>query len=52
MIGESYMYDLYGICNHVDSPTGGHYNADVKTSDSGIWYHYDDSRFIFLFFLE
>jgi len=38
---ESYVYDLYGICNHGGSTLGGHYTAYVKNAN-GKWYHYND----------
>ena len=36
------IYNLYGICHHMGSLSGGHYVADVK-GDDGKWYHCDDS---------
>jgi ubiquitin carboxyl-terminal hydrolase 8 len=40
---ESYIYDLYGICNHSGSVEGGHYTAFVKNAN-GKWYHFNDTH--------
>mgnify|MGYP001166844700 CR=1 FL=1 len=40
---ESYVYELFGICNHMGSPQGGHYNAFVKNYEN-IWISYDDEN--------
>ena len=39
----TYVYDLYGICNHVGGVYGGHYTAFVKNAN-GKWYHFDDTH--------
>jgi len=39
---ESYIYDLYGVCNHSGSVHGGHYTSFVKNAN-GHWYHYNDT---------
>jgi len=39
---DSYVYDLYGVCNHSGSVQGGHYTAFVKNAN-GKWYHYNDT---------
>ena len=39
---ESYVYDLYGICNHSGNIYGGHYTSHVKNAN-GKWYHFDDT---------
>jgi ubiquitin carboxyl-terminal hydrolase 8 len=39
---ESFVYDLYGVCNHSGSVSGGHYTAFVKNAN-GQWYHYNDT---------
>ena len=39
---ESYQYDLYGVCNHSGSVSGGHYTAYVKNADNK-WYHFNDT---------
>ena len=39
---ESYIYDLYGVCNHSGSVSGGHYTAYVKNAN-GKWYHFNDT---------
>ena len=31
---KSYVYDLYGICNHGGNTWGGHYTAYVKNADN------------------
>jgi ubiquitin C-terminal hydrolase len=40
---ESYKYDLYGVCNHSGSVSGGHYTAYVKNADNK-WYHFNDTN--------
>lgn len=39
---QSYLYDLYGVCNHMGGVTGGHYTAYVKNI-TGVWIHYNDT---------
>jgi ubiquitin carboxyl-terminal hydrolase 8 len=39
---ESYVYDLYGICNHSGNVLGGHYTSFVKNAN-GKWYLFNDS---------
>ena len=39
---DSYIYDLYGICNHSGNVMGGHYTAFVKNAN-GKWYHFNDT---------
>jgi len=39
---SSYIYDLYGVCNHSGSLLGGHYTAFVKNMNDK-WYHYNDT---------
>ena len=39
---NSYVYDLYGVCNHMGSIMGGHYTAYVKHAD-GEWIHFNDT---------
>ena len=34
-------YDLYGICNHIGSSSGGHYTAFCKNNNS--WYKFNDN---------
>ena len=38
----SYIYDLYGVCNHSGSVDGGHYTAFVKNAN-GKWYLFNDT---------
>jgi ubiquitin C-terminal hydrolase len=40
---NSYVYDLYGVCNHDGSVLGGHYTAFVKNANDK-WYHYNDTN--------
>lgn len=42
---DSYIYDLYGICNHSGSVFGGHYTSYVKNAN-GKWYHFNDTNVI------
>ncbi len=39
---ESYVYDLYGICNHSGGVLGGHYTSFVKNAN-GKWYLFNDT---------
>jgi ubiquitin C-terminal hydrolase len=39
---DSYVYDLYGICNHTGNVLGGHYSSFIKNSN-GKWYHFNDN---------
>jgi ubiquitin carboxyl-terminal hydrolase 8 len=39
---DSYIYDLYGVCNHSGNSLGGHYTSFVKNAN-GKWYHYNDT---------
>ena len=39
---KTYMYDLYGVCNHGGSVHGGHYTSFVKNANEQ-WYHYNDT---------
>jgi len=39
---KSYKYELYGVCNHSGSTSGGHYTAYVKNAN-GKWYHFNDT---------
>ena len=38
---KSYVYDLYGVCNHSGNVLGGHYTSFVKNAN-GKWYHFND----------
>lgn len=38
---KDYVYELYGIVNHLGNMNNGHYTAFVKNSQNQ-WYHYDD----------
>ena len=39
---KSFIYDLFGICNHSGTIMGGHYTSFVKNADN-VWVHYNDS---------
>ena len=39
---NTFVYDLYGVCNHGGGTAGGHYTSYVKNS-VGDWYHYNDT---------
>jgi ubiquitin C-terminal hydrolase len=38
----SYVYDLFGICNHHGGMNGGHYTATVRNAN-GLWYAFNDT---------
>jgi ubiquitin C-terminal hydrolase len=38
---ETYLYELYGVCNHVGGALGGHYFAFIKNAN-GKWYTFND----------
>jgi ubiquitin C-terminal hydrolase len=38
----SYVYDLFGVCNHMGGVSGGHYTAFVKNV-AGQWIHFNDT---------
>jgi|TARA_Y100000389_G_scaffold197184_1_gene231276 ubiquitin C-terminal hydrolase len=40
---SSYIYELYGICNHSGGVLGGHYTATVRVY-SGDWYLFNDTN--------
>jgi ubiquitin C-terminal hydrolase len=39
---DSYVYDLYGVCNHSGGVHGGHYSSFIKNAN-GKWYHFNDT---------
>ena len=39
---NSYVYDLYGVCNHSGNVLGGHYTSYVKNANNK-WYHFNDT---------
>lgn len=42
---EKYVYDLFGVCNHMGSVSGGHCTSLVKPVDTpGAWFLCDDER--------
>jgi ubiquitin carboxyl-terminal hydrolase 8 len=40
---NSYVYDLYGVCNHMGGVMGGHYTAFVKNYENK-WLQFNDSN--------
>jgi ubiquitin carboxyl-terminal hydrolase 8 len=38
---QTYVYELYGVCNHIGNVHGGHYTAFVKRN--GQWIHCNDT---------
>ena len=40
---NTYIYDLYGVCNHSGGVMGGHYTAFVKNAENK-WLHFNDSN--------
>ena len=40
---ETFIYDLYAICNHHGQIDGGHYSATIKNSN-GKWYNFNDTQ--------
>lgn len=39
----SYVYDLYGVCNHMGGTLGGHYTSFVKNAENK-WIHFNDDK--------
>jgi len=39
---SSYIYDLYGVCNHSGGTLGGHYTCSIKNAN-GKWYEINDT---------
>ena len=39
---KSFVYELYGVCNHSGSVLGGHYTAYIKNANNK-WYHCNDT---------
>jgi ubiquitin C-terminal hydrolase len=39
---ETYVYDLFGICNHSGGLLGGHYTSYIKNANNK-WYHFNDT---------
>lgn len=39
---NSYIYDLYGVCNHSGGTLGGHYTCTIKNAN-GKWYEFNDT---------
>lgn len=38
---DKYVYDLFGVCNHMGNAFSGHYTANVKNSNNK-WYQFND----------
>ena len=41
---ESYIYELFGITNHMGGSLGGHYTSYVKHSNNNKWFHFNDTN--------
>ena len=39
---HKYVYDLYGVSNHMGTPMGGHYTSYIKTAKD--WIHFNDEK--------
>lgn len=39
---STYIYDLYGVCNHGGTVMGGHYTSYIKNANDK-WYQYNDT---------
>ena len=39
---NSFIYELYGVCNHSGGVLGGHYTSYVKNANNK-WYHFNDT---------
>jgi ubiquitin carboxyl-terminal hydrolase 8 len=48
---NSYVYELYGVCNHSGGVLGGHYTAYVKNAN-GKWYHFNDTSVVEIALIE
>ena len=44
---DTYIYDLYGICNHMGGVMGGHYTAFIRNSENQ-WHHCNDRNIEFV----
>lgn len=44
---KSFVYDLYGVCNHHGTAMGGHYTAYIKGGNN-TWYEFNDTRITIL----
>ena len=40
---KQYIYDLFGVCNHIGGVTGGHYTSFVRVANRS-WKHFNDSK--------
>ena len=40
---ETFIYDLYAICNHHGQIEGGHYSSTIKNAN-GKWYNFNDTQ--------
>lgn len=40
---NSFIYDLFGVCNHSGGCLGGHYTSYVKNANDK-WYHFNDTN--------
>lgn len=44
---DTYVYDLYAVCNHSGDVSGGHYTSSVKNAN-GRWYNFNDSNITYI----
>lgn len=42
---KSYVYELFGVCNHMGNIMGGHYTSYVRTEQNE-WFHFNDTSVI------
>lgn len=41
---ENYVYDLFGVCNHMGSVVGGHCTSIVRPHNTNTWFLCDDAQ--------
>ncbi len=41
---ENYVYDLFGVCNHMGSVVGGHCTSIVRPYNTNTWFLCDDAQ--------
>ena len=41
---NTYVYDLFGVCNHIGGVAGGHYTSFSKKLATKEWYHFNDTN--------
>lgn len=40
---SAFIYDLYGVCNHLGGMQGGHYTCSIRNAN-GRWYEFNDTH--------